>query len=1498
MGTIDISRNAFNPAKHYSGVRMQQGRVIIDDDWNENERIRLYEKIQSLLDIIGDHGTPDEGFLIEPFKDFPAGRTYNFKINKGTYYVGGLCLNLEEDEYFIEQKDWLLFPQGIENIPILPEDGTDFFDFVYVEAWQQSVTAVEDDELLEKALGGVDTSARNRIFHHIKVQRIDKNIVCAEAFKDIIAKWKKSHDCLLTVGYSDEVKEENLCSPSFGGRYLGAENQTIRVQLTGNNKFTWGYDNASPLYRILIAEGDDGNKIITMITLPKDESHWPQNEQVVEIIPRSSVLSNKQKLADIYGVLGKVTKSFDPDKHLFNASVDFDITGNMEWDSISDPDFFYMRIWNRGTDTDSNAEISFIPDEFVELKHTGLKIKISGTDHQKGDFWIIAARPGSPATVVPWELETGIKPQGIMRHFAPLSIIEWSSTGGKITCTTVADCRKIFPPLNGIMAENVGYDNNHCKMPGVESVKDALDQLCEYRDLRHHNKHLHGWGIVCGLQVFCGPDKDGHHTVYIKPGYALDSSGNNLTIEKDEQKPDFEYDVLNRAIEQKLLNEKGEGEVSLAMYLDKENKIAFEVAKYDSSAPENKWRGGALLQNMYNGCILPLVQFFEKEFKDVKVKDEIVTMAQKRLTVLINLLIQLINKEHGKDVYISPQEDKLIRAFYKELRTLLESKTYCAMFENARQFPDYPKGLDVPSIFGKGFRHTRLRIDPVAKLAYTIGGIDSPAGSNMIHVFDLEVLKMVYELEFPGGTGLKVQDVAFSKDNTELYAIATLNDTDSVIGVAEIIQKPALSFKWKLTSTQCNTIFTSLETCYGLSSNIYAIGREKGLYIIDPANIAIKLVPKPDFDACGHLIVDKDSFRAYATARLKGIPDKDLTKYDHVLRIDLKSLETEEFILSSRDKKTTFTGEDDIAFGKGKNGQFLFVVADPRPDLGKIYKQLLVFGKSQAGLPDNIFDLDENTDIKLSYNPITNFLMVTYEDSFRVRIVDCNEMILSPSYHHPLQVFPQSIVYAPNKNKSPMVYLFNWMSNTINVVPAKRFAGKYEFPLEALEEYRKKIFDAFSDLVGGFFQYLKDCFCSQFLVSCPDETNGKKIYLACISIKNDSIYQICNFSKRKYVKTFPTLEYWLSFIPVAPVIRAVFEKIGCSVLPDVLNRFTTIDTKIDVIRPLLTGSRLRFGYAKYMRTDVKGQYKEKLSSFKTVGNLSGDWLMEQTKKKITVPEKVVSHESVVGRPANEVEKSLSNANIIVERTEQYNPRNASKYAKTFAGAPPRIKEGQRVILYEKDGMIQYYSLVDEKSQEITDLSQKVQSHDDKMKEFSGFRDDIDKLTLKVSDSQEEIRKAKIMDVSSFQDDLNSLSNKFESSREELLKGKEEEMKSFQSNLEDIRLRFEKTEQDIRQNMGESLDSLKNDLNNLKIQHDSAIEKVQTDKASEIEGLKNEIRVFTARLDDVNSNYQKSISERDQEIVSLRGTINGFSEKMKKMDDLEAKVNKLSIKGRG
>src|SRR5579872_5407447 len=105
MATIDLSRSATEYRKHYAGVRAQQGRVFVDDDHNENERLHGEDERRARVDIIGPAGSPDNGFLTAN----PAIHNghIDFDIEAGEFYLGGLRLDLEQTESFQVQSDWL-----------------------------------------------------------------------------------------------------------------------------------------------------------------------------------------------------------------------------------------------------------------------------------------------------------------------------------------------------------------------------------------------------------------------------------------------------------------------------------------------------------------------------------------------------------------------------------------------------------------------------------------------------------------------------------------------------------------------------------------------------------------------------------------------------------------------------------------------------------------------------------------------------------------------------------------------------------------------------------------------------------------------------------------------------------------------------------------------------------------------------------------------------------------------------------------------------------------------------------------------------------------------------------------------------------------------------------------------------------------------------------------------------------------------------------------------
>ncbi len=85
----DLTRDTFHPLKHYARVLMQQGRVQLDADWNEQAGI-LLRYVQALAaDLIGPAGGPEQnyGFAISPI---PNSTALDFQIGFGHYYVDGL----------------------------------------------------------------------------------------------------------------------------------------------------------------------------------------------------------------------------------------------------------------------------------------------------------------------------------------------------------------------------------------------------------------------------------------------------------------------------------------------------------------------------------------------------------------------------------------------------------------------------------------------------------------------------------------------------------------------------------------------------------------------------------------------------------------------------------------------------------------------------------------------------------------------------------------------------------------------------------------------------------------------------------------------------------------------------------------------------------------------------------------------------------------------------------------------------------------------------------------------------------------------------------------------------------------------------------------------------------------------------------------------------------------------------------------------------------------
>ncbi|KRC81834.1 hypothetical protein [Sphingomonas sp. Root241] len=109
-----------------------------------------------------------------------------------------------------------------------------------------------------------------------------------------------------------------------------------------------------------------------------------------------------------------------------------------------------------------------------------------------------------------------------------------------------------------------------------------------------------------------------------------------------------------------------------------------------------------------------------------------------------------------------------------------------------------------------------------------------------------------------------------------------------------------------------------------------------------------------------------------------------------------------------------------------------------------------------------------------------------------------------------------------------------------------------EETLENRTEYIELAKEAATDLIAAFLQMLLDCVCHAFLPQCGENPCDDRVEIACVTVKAGKILSICNFSCRRYAGAFPSTVYWMSLIPILPLISRMLVMLCCQ--PDLLRR--------------------------------------------------------------------------------------------------------------------------------------------------------------------------------------------------------------------------------------------------------------------------------------------------------------------------------------------------------
>jgi hypothetical protein len=481
----DTTRDTFHRAKHFSRVLMQQGRVQLDADWNEQVSILLHHLRTLTGDLLGPGAGPDGacGFelIVESSRrdtlvtelgldatKLPDLTQEQVLIGPGRYYVDGL---LAENERFLSF-DEINQPHAVEKIRALFPDHP--LLLMYLDVWERHVTLIEDDEIREKALGGPDTATRAKIEWAIRARQFDDEIEPQDGtalslpeknklddwWKDLHPKfqaWSQkqwTNRPRLLAGIKPQFESDDPCVCSPESVYRGLENQLYRVEIhrpgpawepkSKDDKvpstvatFKWSRDNAS----VAVAWLDDEDDTLK-VSGARDQARGFARGQWVE-------LSDEQHDLDAApGTLVQLTEveagslTFDPPPASSGS-----LLGHQNFGKKAK-----VRRWDQEATEETSLDGGAIPIQYGKWfdLEDGVQVQFEASDGKgqfnSGDYWLIPARVASRDIEWPWESEgkrRALLPHGIRHHYAMLGLL----APGKTEKTFgFADLRRRFAP--------------------------------------------------------------------------------------------------------------------------------------------------------------------------------------------------------------------------------------------------------------------------------------------------------------------------------------------------------------------------------------------------------------------------------------------------------------------------------------------------------------------------------------------------------------------------------------------------------------------------------------------------------------------------------------------------------------------------------------------------------------------------------------------------------------------------------------------------------------------------------------------------------------------------------------------------------------------------------------------------------------------------------------------------------------------------------------------
>lgn len=467
----DFSRWTFDPAAGYRSVLLQQGRVLLDADWNEQGAITARHDEVRTRDVVGRAGGPADGAafgITDAAGAVPAATAWgDLRLSRGRFYVDGVLAEVPVTGVAPSLADQP-YLRRVGSLPGLPEPTTNGRYAVVLDVWSRQVTSDEKPSLLESALGGPDTTTRAQTVWQVRLREVAGEDTCASLGG---VPWLTRTPPTLTASLAEVPPGSDPCQISTSAGYRRLENQLYRVQVSsvassGAAQYVWSRENGSVVAGLLqvtplTGPGPRPDAHLHLDREGRDEELSFAEGDLVEVTSRDREL---HRLPALLGTAGAPNGLVLPVTWIGSAGSDPGASDVAQLGAAP-----IVRRWEGGPKP-ADASADDLED--------GIRVAFGPGEFRVGDHWLIPARTvrlvygvSALAGTIEWPT-TGTgdpvpqPPLGPQVRQTIVGVLERTGEAEGGSWALVSDCRRLTPPLTEMVTIDLLGGDGQESLPG------------------------------------------------------------------------------------------------------------------------------------------------------------------------------------------------------------------------------------------------------------------------------------------------------------------------------------------------------------------------------------------------------------------------------------------------------------------------------------------------------------------------------------------------------------------------------------------------------------------------------------------------------------------------------------------------------------------------------------------------------------------------------------------------------------------------------------------------------------------------------------------------------------------------------------------------------------------------------------------------------------------------------------------------------------------------